>query len=201
MRNLLLLLTLGAIPACAAAQYQPLNVKTGQWQTTVLINSGGSLAMASGQMARLTPEQRARVESAMKQASQPKTTTRVNQDCLTQDELNKGTPFKSDDKQCTQKVLNSSSSKLSLEQDCVEDSMTTKTIMSLEAISSELVKGTGTVTVTSSGHTFTSNITFTSQWSSATCSSTKSKIGALPPGLKSKLSALGATRNSSPDPR
>jgi uncharacterized protein DUF3617 len=200
MRNLLLLLTLGAIPACAAAQYQPLNVKTGQWQTTVLVNSGGSLALPSGQVAKLTPEQRARVESAMKQASKPKTTTHTNQDCLTQDELNKGTPFKSDEKKCTEKVLNSSSSKLNVEQDCVEDSMATRTIMSLDAMSPELVKGTGTVTATSEGHTFTSNITLTSQWLSASCS-IKNKEGALPAGLKSKLSALGASRNHSSDPK
>ena len=130
----------------------------------------------------------------MKQASRPKTTTRVNQDCLTADELNKGTPFKPDNKQCTQKVLNSTSSKLNLEQDCTEDSMTTKTVMSLEATSPEQVKGRGTVTVTSEGHTFTSNIAFTSQWLSPACSA-KKEVGALPPGLKSKLSALGAARD------
>ena len=200
MRQFLILLTLGAIPACAAAQYQPLKVKTGQWQTTVQINSGGSMALPSAQMARLSPEQRARVEAAMKQASRPKTTTHVNQDCLTQDQLNKGTPFKSDDKQCTQKVLNSTSSKLNVEQDCTEDSMTTKTVMSLEATSSELVKGSGTVTATSEGHTFTSNIAFTSRWISPACSA-KKEVGALPPGLKSKLSALGAARDHSTDPK
>ena len=200
MRNFLIVLALGAIPACAGAQYQPLNVKTGRWQTTVQINSGGSLALPSDQMAKLTPEQRARVESAMKQASRPKTTTRTKQDCLTQDELNKGTPFKSDDKRCTQKVLNSSSSRLNVEQDCAEDSMRTKTIMSLEAISPEAVKGTGTVTATSEGHNFTSNISFASQWSSGSCSM-KNKEGALPAGLKSKLSALGAARNHSAEPK
>ena len=200
MRNFLLLLTLAALPACVTAQYQPLNVKTGQWQTTVLVNSGGSLVMPSDRMAKLTPEQRARVESAMKQASRPKTTTRTNQDCLTQEELNKGTPFKSNDRQCTQKVLNSTSSKLNVEQDCAEDSMTTKTIMSLEATSPESVKGTGTVTATSEGHTFTSNVTFTSQWVSSTCLA-KNKEGALSPSLRSKLSALGAARSHSPDPK
>ena len=198
MRNFLILFTLGAMPACAIAQYQPLNVKTGQWQTTVLVNTGGTLPMPSGQMAKLTPEQRARVEAAMKQASRPKTTAHTNQDCLTQDELSKGTPFKSDDKKCTQKVLNSSSSKLNVEQDCAEDSMTTKTIMLLEATSPELVKGTGTVTATSEGHTFTSNISFTSQWLSSTCS-TKNREGALSPSLRSKLSALGSARDHSRD--
>jgi len=200
MRNLIILLTLGVFPACAIAQYHPLNVKTGQWQTTVLVNSGGSLALSSGQMAKLTPEQRARVESAMKQASKPKTTTHTNQDCLTQDELNKGTPFKSGDKQCTQKVLNSTSSTLNVEQDCAEESMTTKTIMLIEAISPEIVKGTGTVTATSEGHTFASNITFTSQWLSSTCSA-KNKEGALSPGLKSKLSALGSALGHSAEPK
>jgi hypothetical protein len=195
MRILLVLLTLAAIPALAAAQNQPLNVKTGQWQTTVLVNSGGSFAMPSDYMAKLTPEQRSQVEASMKEMSKPKTTTQTNQDCLTQDELNRGTPFKPDNKQCTQKVLSSSSTSLNVEEDCSEDGMATRTIMSLQATSPELVKGTGTVAVTSEGHTFSSNITFNSKWMSSSCS--KSKEGALAPGLKSKLSAPGG----SPAPR
>lgn len=200
MRHYLIAFTLGAIPTFVVAQYQPLNVKTGQWQTAVQISSGGSLALPSAQLAKLTPEQRERIETAMKQASKPKTTTRTNQDCLTQDELNKGTPFKSDDKKCTQKVLSSSAGKLNVEQDCAEDAMTTRTIMLLEAISPEVVKGTGTVTATSEGHTFTSNINFASQWLSASCSM-KNKEGALPAGLRSKLSAIGAARDHSTDPK
>jgi hypothetical protein len=197
MRSFFILLALGTV---AAGQYQPLNVKTGQWQTTVLVNSGGSLAMPSGYMAKLTPEQRAQVESSMKRASQPKTTTRTNQDCVTQDEINQGNPFKSDDKQCTQKVLSSTSSTLNVEQDCVQDSMSTKTVMSLEAINPELVKGTGTVAITSEGHTFTSNLNFTSTWMSSSCSK-KNNEGVLSPGLKSKLRVPNAATGSSPAPR
>jgi hypothetical protein len=202
MRHLLFLPTFIAISTVAVAQYQPLNVKTGQWHTTVLVNRSGSLAMPSDYMAKLTPEQRAKVEATMKQASKPNTMTRVNQDCLTEEELKRGTPFKPDNNRCTEKVLNSNSSKLNLEQDCMEDSMTTKTTMSLEAVSPELVKGAGVVTVTSEGHTFTSNITFTSEWKSASCDTgAKSKPGALLPGLKSKLSAPGAAKDQTPDPK
>ena len=173
MRNLLILLTVGALTPCALGQYQPLKVKTGQWQTTSTVNSGGTFAMPSDYMAKLTPEQRTQVEAAMKEMSKPKTTTRTNQDCLTQDQLNRGTPFKPDNKECTQKVLSSTSNKLSVEQDCMEHSMSTKTLMSFEAEDPELVKGTGTVTVTSEGHTFTSNISFTSKWLSSSCDTKK----------------------------
>ena len=58
MRNLIILLILGVFPVCVIVQYHLLNVKTGQWQTTVLVNSGGSLVLSFGQMAKLTPEQR-----------------------------------------------------------------------------------------------------------------------------------------------
>lgn len=200
MQNLLILLTLSAVPGWAAAQNQPLNVKTGQWQTTVLVNSGGSFAMPQDYMAKLTPEQRTQVEAAMKEMSKPKTTTQTNQDCLTQEELNRGTPFKPDDKQCTQKVLNSTSSNLNVEQDCSESGVTAKTVMSLEAVNPELVKGTGTVTMTSQGHAFTSNITFTSKWMSSSCIS-KNKEGALAPGLKFKQSAPSSASGGTPAPR
>ena len=202
MRQLLFLPTFIAISTVAVAQYQPLNVKTGQWQTTVLVNRGGSLAMPSDYMAKLTPEQRAQVEAAMKQASKPNTITRMNQDCLTEEELKRGTPFKPDNDRCTEKVLKSTSSKLNVEQDCMEDGMTTKTTMSLEAVSPELVKGAGVVTVTSEGHTFTSNITFTSEWKLATCdTSAKSKSSALLPGLKSKVFAPAPAKDQTPNPR
>lgn len=200
MRNQLVLLTFSAVSTLVMAQYQPLSVKTGQWQTTVLVDRSGSMAMPSDYMAKLTPEQRARVEAAMKRASKPKTTARVNQDCLTQDELTRGTPFKPDNNRCTQTVLSSSSSRLNLEQDCAEDSMTMKTTMALVAVSPELVKGTGVVTVNSEGHTLTSNITFTSEWKSASCDAgTKNKLSELLPDLKSKLSAAGAAKNQTPD--
>jgi hypothetical protein len=187
MRNVLILLTFGAISTWTGAQYQPLNVKTGQWQTTVVANSGGSLAMPADYMAKLTPEQRTKVEAAMKEMSKPRTITRTNQDCLTQEELNRGTPFKPDDKQCTQKVLASSSSQLKVEQDCAEDSITTRTVMSLQAANSESVNGTGTVTVSSEGHTYTSKINFSSKWLASSCTS-KNK-DAMAPRLKDQLSA------------
>ena len=79
--------------------------------------------------------------------------------------------------------------------------MTMKTTMALVAVSPELVKGTGVVTVNSEGHTLTSNITFTSEWKSASCDAgTKNKLGELLPGLKSKLSATGAAKNQTPIP-
>src|SRR5271167_529462 len=76
----------------AAAQSANFNAKTGLWESTVTILSSGMPAMPSippDALARMTPEQQARVAAAMKGGmmnGQPHT----YKDCLTPEKLAKG---------------------------------------------------------------------------------------------------------------
>src|SRR5690242_9544509 len=50
----------------AATKMQPLNVKPGLWETTVTYSMAGELPMSPEMLKKMTPEQRARLEEAMK---------------------------------------------------------------------------------------------------------------------------------------
>src|SRR6185312_17371693 len=69
----------------AQEKITPLNVKTGLWQSTTTIAISGSMGIPPEMEAKLTPEQRARMEAAMKQSGtgQPHTTT--NKGCIKQE--------------------------------------------------------------------------------------------------------------------
>jgi hypothetical protein len=173
MRNTLIVLALGGVSVWAADRFQPLNVKTGLWENTTFITTNGQIPVSSDILAKLTPEQRARVEARMNAQSAQKTKTRTDQNCLTQEDLNQGTLFNKDNKECTQKILNSSSTTLEVQVDCRHDTMTSQMLLSLQAISPELVKGTATTKITSEGHTMTSKNDLSARWLSASCGNRK----------------------------
>ncbi len=169
MKKLMIAIAFGGASLWAADHFQPLNVKTGLWENTVSITSNGQIPVSSDMLAKLTPEQRARVEARMNAQSGPRTRTRTNQDCLTSEDLDRGRLFKNEEKDCTEKILESSSTHLELQVDCRHDTLISKTLLSLQALSPELVKGTVTTTVSSEGHSMTSKNDLSAHWISASC--------------------------------
>lgn len=148
----------------------PLDVKTGLWETTSTTNVGGHLPIPPDQMAKLTPEQRARIEQAMKQSSGKPI---VHKSCLTKENLEKGYGF-DDHKECTHKVLNSSTRNLEVQMNCTEQEGTkVNVLVKVNALSSTNVKGTTHITAEGGGNTMTSDGTFTSKWLSSDCGSVK----------------------------
>ncbi|HET7892993.1 MAG TPA: DUF3617 family protein, partial [Candidatus Sulfotelmatobacter sp.] len=85
---------------------QPLNVKTGLWESTVTYTRTGQLPISAGTLARLTPAQRARLEERAK-ANAGNSTTTTNQSCLKKEDLEN--PDFTDKKKCTWTTLESSS--------------------------------------------------------------------------------------------
>ncbi len=173
MRNFLIASTLSIASLWAADRFQPLNVKTGLWEQSVSITSNGQIPVPPDILAKLPPEERARIEARMNAQSAPKTRTRTDQGCLTQEDLNRGTLFNKEDNECSQKILESSSSRLQVQYDCRQGSLTSKILLSVQAITPELVKGTATTTVTSEGHSMTSKSDFSARWLSSSCGNKK----------------------------
>ena len=66
--------------ALAADSVQPLDVKLGLWESTTTTEHSGAPPIPDEVLARLTPEQRAKIEERAKASAQqgPKTTTRKN---------------------------------------------------------------------------------------------------------------------------
>ena len=69
----------------------PLNVKTGQWETTVVTKISGQV-LPKEMLDKMTPEQRTKLEQAMAARSGGMAKPHVSKNCVTKEELEKGGP-------------------------------------------------------------------------------------------------------------
>jgi Protein of unknown function (DUF3617) len=162
--------------ALLAAGLTRLNVKTGLWETTTTGVNTGKIALPPDVAARLSPEQRAKIEAAMaaRGSQGPKTVT--SQHCVTEEELTKD-PFTDRGKdakwKCDQTALNSTGSSLEVHEVCSDGSSKMDMHVSVQAIDSEHVKGNVQADMTMGGHTMHQNTQFTSKWLGASCPAEK----------------------------
>lgn len=162
-------LCLSAALALSAADYQRMDVKSGQWQTTYTNQMTGAPPLPEEVLNRLTPEQRAKLEAAMK-ARNGKTS--VYKSCLTKDQLDKGFDVGNQaTKACSHTLVTSSSHKQEIKVECNQDQVKAKGTITIEAIDSETVKGNVMMVATNSdGRTMNVTNTFTSKWIGPACS-------------------------------
>jgi Protein of unknown function (DUF3617) len=170
MRRIILLIMIGVLaPVIAAAgTVQPLNVKTGLWETTMTTQITGMPPIPPEVLNKMTPERRAKVEAAMKERASQGPQTHTGKRCVTQEELNKG-PFGDKMKSCTQTVLNSTGQKMEIHEVCTAGDTKTDVTFQIEALSSESVKGAGRVAVTRGGRTMNAETSLTAKWIGAAC--------------------------------
>jgi len=159
--------------AWAADAVQPLNVKLGLWESTTTVDRSGMPPIPEEVLARLTPEQRAKIEERAKAsaAQSPKTTTRKS--CVKKEDLDKAMAFASDDKTCHRTVVTSTDSKLELKIECSAANMKSSGIIHVEAVSSDHVKGTMQMNMGDGPRAMKMNTTFDSKWLGPVCEGTK----------------------------
>ena len=169
------LLAVAMVLTCAGAAFsadkiQPLDVKLGQWETTTTSQMSGMPPIPPEAMARMTPEQRAKMQAAMNQA--PHTQTRKS--CLKKEDLEKGATFGEDRKNCTRTVLTSTSSKMDVRLQCDEGSgMKTDATLKIEALNSENVKGDIQAESSGGGNKMNMKSNFTAKWLGPVCGKTE----------------------------
>jgi hypothetical protein len=169
-----ILSAVAVVLTCASAAFpadkiQPLDVKLGQWETTTTSQVSGAPPIPADAMARLTPEQRARMEAAMNRA--PHTQTRKS--CLKKEDLEKGATFGQDRKNCARTVLTSTSSKMDVRLQCDEgDGMKTNATLKVEALNSENVKGAVEAESSGGGNKMNMKSNFTAKWLGPVCGKT-----------------------------
>jgi hypothetical protein len=155
----------------SAADFRPLDVKTGQWQTTMTGQTSGTAPIPDELAKRLTPEQLAKVQAAM-QARNGKSS--VNKTCLTKDQLDK--PFNAGDdasKSCTHNLISSSGARQEVHIECNREGIKATGTVKVEAVDSETIKGTITMTASNNDHTMNINNSFTSKWIGPACAEPK----------------------------
>jgi hypothetical protein len=124
-------------------------------------------------LARMTPDQRARVQSGMGSGTgngQPP----AYKSCLTKEKLAQG--FRPDDRgtlNCKTTVLRVSASTMDIKEVCPPQGGSVEATFHVEAHGSEETSGTMHVVVSYQGHTMTSEGTFHGKWLSADCGDVK----------------------------
>ena len=158
----------------AADALKPLDVKLGLWETTNTFQSSGMppMSIPPDALARMTPDQRAKVEAMMKNQGSPRTTT--TKSCMTPEKMKRSEMFYDEQKQCTKTVVTSSSSKMEMRMQCsMEGGAKANGTVRIERTSSDTVKGSVQMVTTSGDHTMNMNSTFTSKWLGADCGDVK----------------------------
>src|ERR1039458_2218253 len=170
---LLALIVFSGIALWGADKITPLNVKEGLWEMTVTHSMTGMPAMPAippDALAKMPPEQRARMEAMMKGGA----STDVRKECITKEKLEKQMAFGDDRKECTRTVLNSTSSKLEMKIHCERGQQgSTDGTLLVEAIGSDNVKGKMEAVTNASGKTMNMNFAFSSRSLGPACGDVK----------------------------
>ncbi len=163
----------GAVACWGADQITPFDAKPGLWETTTTSEMSGMPAMPQippEALARMPPEQRARIEAMMKSMGGPKTTT--TKACITKESLQMGLDF-GRQQSCTQKMVNSSSSKQQIHVECAQGKTKSTGDLTVERLDAEHAKGNMTMQVSEGGPQMNMKMSFQSKWLSSDCGDVK----------------------------
>ncbi|HEY7333778.1 MAG TPA: DUF3617 family protein [Bryobacteraceae bacterium] len=151
-----------------AADYAPMDVKTGVWETTMTTQTTGSLPIPESALAKMTPAQRAQFEAAMKeQFAKPQTTT--HRSCVKKEDLNRALFDNDARKNCKETLISASSTKREVHMECKEQEGTAAGTIRIEAASSESVKITGQLAFSAGKNGLNTVMNGTAKWIGATC--------------------------------
>lgn len=159
---------LGGIPGHA----QTLDVKTGLWETTVTSEMSG---MPGIDTSKMTPEQRARIEAALKGRGGRGPSTSVVRTCMTKEKLDKMAfheMAQNSNPSCKTSVVSSSRSVVDMKMECSGPRKSTGT-MHFEAASRESMKGTVKLATGDETHPMTINLSMTGKWLGDDCGDVK----------------------------
>ena len=166
----LLVFTLAAGFAAWGADYHALDIKPGQWETTISTDMNGPPPVPPEVLARLTPEQRARIEQRTKSLS-GRTTT--HKGCLTKEKLDKPALFGNEQKSCTYAIKTSTASTQEIGVECANERMKSTGMVRIQALDSENVKASVHMTMTFGDQTSEINSSWTSKWIGPSCDANK----------------------------
>jgi uncharacterized protein DUF3617 len=153
-----------------AAQAPALDVRMGLWEVTNVATIGGAAPQID--LSKMPPEQRAKMEAAIK--GMMGTHTSVSKSCITKEKLEKSV-FMMDDEpgqKCTQALSTNTPSTLEATVRCTGTQPMTGQ-MHLDALSPTSVKGTMKSEATEQGRSMTISMALTGKWLGADCGSTK----------------------------
>jgi hypothetical protein len=157
-----------------AADPVPMNVKLGLWETTLTNQTDISSLVPPEALAKMPPEQRAKMEAAMQGRGGPRTSTTKR--CVTKDTMNEALASASagntKQQNCTRTWVSSTSTKQVIHMECTSGTRKTSGDIQVEAVDRETTKGSMVMT---SGEGRNMKMEWTSKWLGADCGDVGSK--------------------------
>ena len=152
-----------------------LNLKEGLWEVTTTHTITGMPPIPADALAKMTPEQRARIEGSMKQSFGGAPKTDVRKDCITKEKLDKQMAFDQDRKDCTRTIVTSTGSKLEMKIHCAgkEQQMSMDGTFLVEVAGSDSAKGSMHAVTSGNGRTMNMDFTFSSKYLGPVCGDIK----------------------------
>lgn len=123
----------------AAQKIEPLNVKFGLWEMSNTVNLSGAPTLPPDVLAKMPPEQRARVEERMKNFGGNR--VQNYKSCFTKKKLEEGMGFDDPKQQCKRKIISSSSTRLEMQVECIVENAKASGGGKIEAVDPGTVKG------------------------------------------------------------
>jgi uncharacterized protein DUF3617 len=158
-----------SMAAVLAAQVPALDVKYGLWEMTTATTIGGQMPQVD--TSRMTPEQKAKIDEAMKQMMG--THNDVSKACITKEKVEKSVFMMGDEgKNCVQKITTNTRTTLDASVSCTgQQAMTGQ--MHIEALSPTSLRGTVKSSGAAAGSAMTATIAVTGKWLAADCGDVK----------------------------
>ncbi len=146
-----------------------LDVRTGLWEMTSVGEATGMPPVPPEVLAKMTPEQRAKMQEAMGQASKPT----VNRVCVSEKTLQKGFNFQQPkEANCKRDVLKDSSSQIDVHMECTGDTKMNGTFH-LEALNRQTLHGNFNLVMNRDTNTMTMKRTMDGKWLGSDCGNVK----------------------------
>lgn len=172
-KNWLTVVLFAGLTVIPGSAQTPLDVKVGEWQTTVVREGGAAAAPAIPQavLDKMSPEQRAMIEQRIKAASGGSGGTTAKS-CVSRDTLTKGwDPDESSRKSCKYTLVSSTRTRQEVKTDCDRNGMKSTGTMTIEVVDSGNMKGSMQIVASGrGGQPMNVNMIFTSKWVGPTCS-------------------------------
>ena len=175
----LLLVTVTTLTAATLAHATDLikrNIKPGLWEVTSIPQVSGEMPIPDEDLAKMTPEQRARMQAAMKGYMANSVKPHVYKECMTPEKIAKGFDIDrhGDDSSCVRKVVSSSSSEVTLHDECNNKTQKTVSDVHFEVNSGTQMSGKINIVISNpAGKTMKVNSTLQGKWLAASCGSVK----------------------------
>lgn len=172
---LLALIVFSSLALWAADKITPLNLKEGLWEMTSTHSMTGMPPIPADTLAKMPPEQRARMEAAMKQSGAGVPKTDVRKHCITKERLEKQSAFDDNRKDCTRTIVSSTGSKLEMKIHCEgkDQQMSMDGAFVVEVVSSDSAKGSMHAVTSGNGRTMNMDFTFSSKYLGPACGDVK----------------------------